>query len=196
MADENIHVSNRHLDDTAYRFRKRLSTVLTDAAKIPVPLHIVATKSPLLPVNLRFKHNGESVAYEGIDKDLAVIKYCSCGVRDENDGYYHVLQCLQHVAKPEQGRPAEIPLENWLVVFVTTDFGYGMKQALNWLASCSSSMSWVVPISVPKNSAKDRGWVEIAAEILGADINRRFSHCTLDGWGLMIRSVNNSTINN
>lgn len=184
VADECIHISDRHVDEVRRAFHARLRRGITSAASVPIELHVVATKSPLLPDDLVFEHDGEYLESRRGNKDLAIVKYCSSGVHDQNGRVYHILNCLSYVASPEEGTLPLIPSENWLVVLVTSDFGPDMHRALKWLRTCTTSASWVVPIRVPKPVCADRKWVKYVADTLARDINAAFSHCGMAGWVL------------
>jgi hypothetical protein len=194
LADENIHISNRALQGFQEKFLKEIRRVLTAAASVPVTIRFIATMSPILPCPLTFEHEGRLVSYTGRRdplKDVALVKYLSCGVRDAEGGFYHVLKCVKVTSENDGKSSEDIPPENWLVVFLTTDGASGMNNALAALSSTSDSASWVAPIRIPAQ-VKAEGLVGVAAfaaKRLGHDLNSKFSHCTLNGWAFWLSTL-------
>jgi len=79
-----------------------------------------------------FWHEGKFIPYPKTkhpNKDLAIVKYCTIGVVDQNEYYHSIFLDARWNIYPT----CDFYLDKYvLLVFITSDKGSGMKRALNW----------------------------------------------------------------
>jgi hypothetical protein len=181
--DECLHLVDRKRDEIGRQLIKHFCNILSNKIDTQIPIVIPSTKSPIFNLE-EFFHENNKIAYKDQNKDLAILQYCSTGLKiNEDESTIHVLDEVRN--HPFSKQPiSSIPNEYWAVVFATKDKSRGdpgMKKALDWVSQ-SNSRSNFVCIEVPEEYGNNKHKGKYIAEILAVDISNRFIRAEKGKW--------------
>ena len=180
--DECLHVPLKNLNEVSKQFMNAFNNAFNQKIMFELPIVHISTPSKMFPELNKFEHDGRFIDYKGDNKDLALIKYCSSGVTDEEGQFYHVIL---DAFKSATINGIDFPInsiEHWGVIFITKDEAYGMDYAKKWLQETNKSQCLVAPLHVPNNYAVAQHKNKFAGELLAVDLRKRFKGNTDKGW--------------
>lgn len=121
-----------------------------------------------------FIHEGRQVPHTGKSKDLAILKFCSSGFLDQDERYRFALNDLREL-RLTSGQPPMRADSAAAVVFITSDWGAGMNEALDYVKSKSrANRTNFFAIRLKKEVASGNRRVGNAGFTLGSELKKRF----------------------
>jgi roadblock/LC7 domain-containing protein len=175
-------VPERKLDIASKQFLKFFQNAFNKETPYSIPIIQASTTSIMLPYLTHFQHDGKLIEYKGIQKDLALIKYCSSGFIDQNNMYHHVISDVYNKIRLTERKIPNIPFKYWAVVFVTNDKALGMKQATSWLEKLKGNKCTSSIFLLPDEYSTVHNKHKSAGELLAVDLKKRFVKATKKGW--------------
>lgn len=180
--DECLHLPQKKLKEESKQFQKFFKKAFNHKFDFELPFVHISTPSIMFSDLISFEHEGELIEYKGKNKDLALIKYCSSGITDQTGLTRHVIVDAQNKSLEEKSCFPVAPLENWAVLFITSDNGSGMNKATKYLSESKQSLCIVTPMLIPPQYSVARHKSKYAGEFLAVDLRQRFKGCTDEGW--------------
>ena len=134
------------------------------------------TSSPILNIDRikSFFHRGQFVAHEGKNKDLALVKYCSTGLMDQDKKYHFVLDDLRH-KQHLNGDATIASAESTATIFVTSDSAQDMRLAIENVKQFRKNLrTSFVTLQLPKVQGRGEARMTTAGEVIGFEMRKRF----------------------
>lgn len=172
--DECEHVSPKHLGRLSKIFFKHYVAAFPEGAMTPESPMIMGTKSPILAhLELTsFLHERGFVPYEGENKDLALVKYCSLGLVDQDDRYHFLLDDIRN-DRYRRGEPPLLADQAVLVVFITSDQAPGMTKAIEFAQGAVLKTNFS-SLRVPKLPSPNDERIAFVGDVVGLELRRCF----------------------
>ena len=129
---------------------------------------LVITSSPMFSAKevKSFLHNGKFVPFEGKNKDLGIVKYCSGGFVDQDERCCFLLDDLRN-SRFENGHPPLVADRAVLVIFVTSDRKGGMREALDYVMGKRSIRTNFAAASVVKTEDWGKRRIAVMGRLIG-----------------------------
>jgi len=164
--------------ELAQVFRRNYLAVFPEGAKTSESPMIISTGSPILGHGKisSFLHEGVFIPYTGKNKDLALVKYCSIGLMDQDERFLFILDELRN-ARHLKGDPPLVADEAAMVVFVTSDWAKDMLAALDYIHTKVKNMRTnFFSVRVPKLSGENNERMAYVGQVIGKELGKRFIH--------------------
>jgi len=174
--DECEHISPKRSKQISKTFFKYYVNAFPEGAKTDESPMVVSTRSQIIAETKMksFLHNGEFIPYRGENKDLAIVKFCSTGVVDENECFHYILDDIRTMRDKRREPPLRAD-SSCITVFITSDWAIGMLKALNHVFESSTKIrSSFISYRVPKLSGKNQERIAYAGNVVGVEFNKRF----------------------
>jgi len=180
--DECDHVGKKRGTEISKVFFKYYASAFPDGAKTAESPHVITTSSKIICDKrmTSFLHGGEFVPFQGENKDLAIVKFCTTGVVDQNEEFHYILDDVRYL-RHSKNDPALGANNSVLTVFITSDKARGMSSALDHVFKGETKMrSSFMSFQVPKLSGKKHERIKFAGNMLGVELKKRFVHLERD----------------
>lgn len=174
--DESDHLSAKHSKRLSEQFWVGYLTAFPEGGKTRESPQLIVTGSPIFAIGKvrSFFHEGTQVPHVGKNKDLAIVKFCSTGFLDQDERYRFALNDLREL-RLKSGQPPMHADSSAAVVFITSDWGAGMNEALDYVKSKSrSNRTTFLAIRLNKEIASGDRRVGNAGFMLGSELKKRF----------------------
>jgi hypothetical protein len=174
--DESEHLSQKRSKELSEIFWRYYTEVFPDGSKTAESPMIVSTQSPIIPDKevQSFLHKGQFIPYKGENKDLAIVKYCSTGFVDQNERYRFLPDELRN-ARYGKGDPPLLADTAVLVVFVTSDLGKGMTEALDYVRLHAKNIRTnFVSLRIKKTEDWGKRRIAQVGQIVGQELRKSF----------------------
>jgi hypothetical protein len=174
--DESDHVSSKHSPQLAKGFWFGFSAAFPESNGAAESPGIIATNSPFFgPAKVTaFLHEGQFVPHTGKNKDLAIAKWCSTGLVDQDEHFRFVLDDLRQM-RYSNGDPPMHANSAAMVTLVTSDWGSGMTEALNYVQTkAKSHRAYFSCVRLNKSLAQGKERMENAGYLLGQELRKLF----------------------
>ncbi|PKN86882.1 MAG: hypothetical protein CVU51_06490 [Deltaproteobacteria bacterium HGW-Deltaproteobacteria-1] len=170
--DESEHVSPKSSKELSSKFWRAYLYAFPEGKESFESPSIITTGSPMFASRklTHFEHKGEFLPYEKKNKDLAIVKYASTGLVDQNNRYRFILDDLRYLRK-KNGHPPILSYDACLVLFITSDKGNGMTEALRTTIDYSHELRTnFAAVQIEKGDER----MERAGIIVGQELKSRF----------------------
>jgi len=157
-------------------FLRNYVAVFPEGAKTSESPMIISTGSPILGHGKisTFLHEGAFIPCAGKNKDLALVKYCSTGLMDQDERFHFILDELR-IARHLKGEPPLLAGEAAMVVFVTSDWAKDMLAALDYVHTKAPNMRTnFISVRVPKVSGENNKRMAYVGQVIGKELGKRF----------------------
>lgn len=174
--DECEHISSKHSKEISNVFNKHYVNAFPEGAKTDESPMVVTTKSQIISEMQMstFLHNGKFIPYSGKNKDLAILKFCTSGVVDQNDNFHYILDDMRSLRDKNNDKPLRSDT-SCIVVFITSDWAKGMLEALDHVYDSSTRIrSSFISYRVPKLSGKNHERIAYAGNAVGIELKKRY----------------------
>lgn len=134
---------------------------------------IITTKSKMFTKNKvsHFYHDGAFIAYEKGNKDLAIVKYASTGLIDQERRFHFILNDLK-ILRQRYGDPRIVSDDASLIVFITSDSGKGMERALRTVFEDKEKLRTNFASLIIEKMGSER--MEVHGTLIGQELKKRF----------------------
>jgi hypothetical protein len=183
MWDESEHVSPKRVKQLSTVFWKNYAAMFPEGTKTAESPMILSTESPILGSRkiTSFLHEGRFIPHSGKNKDLALVKYCSIGLMDQDEHFHFVLDDLRN-QRHLNGEPPLVADEAAMVLFVTSDWAKEMLKAINYVQTKAKTMKTnFAHLRVPKVSGENDKRIAVVGQIIGKELKKRFVRHEQDG---------------
>ncbi len=170
--DESEHVSPKNSKALSSKFWRAYLYAFPEGIESYESPSIMTTRSPMFARRklTHFEHKGQFLKYEKKNKDLAIVKYASTGLVDQNNRYRFLLDDLRSLRK-KNGHPPILSDDACLVLFITSDNGNGMTEALRTTIDDSHELRTnFSAIQMEKGAER----MERAGIIVGQELKKRY----------------------
>ena len=174
--DESEHLSPKRSKELSEIFWRNYTEAFPDGSKTAELPMIVSTQSPIISDKevQSFFHEGHFIPYKGEHKDLAIVKLCSTGFVDQNERYRFLPDELRN-ARYAKGDPPLLADTAVLVVFVTSDLGKDMKEALDYVHLHAKNLrTSFAALRIKKTEDWGKSRIALAGKFIGEKLRESF----------------------
>ena len=171
--DESEHLSPKRSKELSSKFWTAYLQAFPMGSQTKESPAIITTESRMFARTdlTSFWHKGELVSYKGDGKDLAIVKYASTGLIDQNRGFHFIVDDYRKL-RQENGDPPLMSNDLCLVVFITSDRGKGMAGALRTVFENKRALRTNFASLIMEKRGAER--MEVAGLIVGQELKTRF----------------------
>jgi len=170
--DESEHVSPKNSKELSSIFWRAYLYAFPEGIEAYESPSIMTTRSPMFAGRklTHFEHRGQFLKYEKKNKDLAIVKYASTGLVDQNNRHRFLLDDLRSLRK-KNGDPPILSDDSCLVLFITSDNGKRMTEALRTATGDNHELRTnFAAVQIKKGDER----MERAGIIVGQELKKRF----------------------
>lgn len=181
--DECLHMPLKKLEESTNQFKKSFFNAFKHEPEFALPFIHLSTSSIMFPSLSFFKHDSKYVEYKGVNKDLAIVKYCSGGLEDMTGKKHHIISdTLNNPDFDEKKLWENIPAPvNWAIFFITSDKGRGMQSALKALPQ-NKSICFFAHLEIPQEYSTSQHKNKFAGDRAGVSFNSVYNGSTESSW--------------
>ena len=171
--DESEHVSPKRSKELSSKFWRAYLSAFPEGIESYESPTIIATGSPMFAKTklTKFLHDSQFLPYEGENKDLAIVKFASTGLVDQNRRFRFILNSLRLLRK-KNGDPPLISDDTCMVILVTSDRAIGMTRALRTTFERRHELR--TNFAALQMEKREQERMEIAGLIVAKELKKRF----------------------
>lgn len=176
VCDETGHVSGKRIVEHAAKLRAGYLETFPEGGRVQESPALIATGSPIFPLGRvsSFLHEGTFVEHAGKNKDLAIAKYCWLGLIDQDERSHFVLDDVR-AERFAKGDPPMHADGAALVALVTSDFGAGMREAVDYaMNKARGRRTNFATLQVDHKMVSGHDRMRVAGNLLGQSLRPLF----------------------